>query len=259
MDSKFIILTISLFLAIYAMSMMSKNKEAVKIDDILDPILEEPENRKVVVSDEDVVKTVNIGNVLNRKTSNNTVYGTRKSKIIKETDSAGGFNYGYLEGIIKKNSEWGKSGPNEKSYEKKSDIQPKYLYGLNRHKNIMYFDKHFVDDSEQPTEDVTTTAVEERYKHMNAALNQLGNAIANSDKNNINLDGPESKKLLTFAKSKILAPSFSYGYLDAKDPISLKSGKPFNKDLPHDVTKGIENFTNQVKFNNDNKIIYKII
>ena len=256
MDSKIIILTISLFLAIYAMSIISKkDKTELEIENIINPIIEQ---EPIEIPKEDPKnKVVDIGNVLNKKTYNNDIYTSRKNKIIQETDSIGGFNYSDIQGMIKKNTTWGQDGP--KAYNKTSDIQPKYLYGLQRNKNVMYFDKHFVEDSEQPTEDVASSDVQERYKHMNAAFNQLTNATANAYKNNIDLNNQENKKLLTFSKSKILAPSFSFGYLDSKDPISLKSGIPVNKDLPPDVTKGVRKMNDEVKFNNDNKIIYKII
>lgn len=256
MDSKIIILTISLFLAIYALSIISKkDKHGLEIEDILNPILDQPLIE--IPKEEHPTRTVDIGNVLNKKTSKDNVYTSRTNKLIQETDSMGGFNYSDIQGMIKKNTTWGQDGP--KAYNKVHDIQPKYLYGLQRNKNVMYFDKHFVEDSKQPTEDVASSDVQERYKHMNTAFNQLTNATTNAYKNNINLDNPESKKILTFSKSKILAPSFSFGYLDAKDPISLKSGIPVNKDIPSDVTKGVEKMTNEVKFNNENKIIYKII
>ena len=256
MDSKIIILTISLFLTIYAMSIISKkDKSELEIEDILNPILDQIPIE--IPKEEHPTRVADIGNVLNKKTSNDIVYTSRKNKLIQETDSVGGFNYSDIQGMIKKNTTWGQDGT--KAYNKESDIQPKYLYGLQRNKNVMHFDKHFVEDSKQPTEDVASSDIQERYKHMNTAFNQLTNANANSYKNNINLDNTESKKILTFSKSKILAPSFSFGYLDSKDPISLKSGIPVNKDTPSDVTKGVEKMTDEVKFNSENKIIYKII
>lgn len=255
MDSKFIILTISLFLVIYAFSLMSKNKESMEIDSLLDPIIEDHEIEEVKQEN----KIVTIGNVLNRKTSKKTIYNSQANKMIKESDSLGGFNYSHLKGLNGKNTEWGRSGLSEDNISKQNDIQSKYLYGMNRYKKVLEYDKHFVDDPEQPTENITDAEVNERYKYMNTALNQLGNAMANSDKNNINLEGAKSNDLLTFSKSKILAPSFSFGYLEAKDPISLKSNTAFNRELPPDVDRGVENFSNEVKFNNDNKIINKII
>ena len=254
MDSKIIILTISLFLSIYAIFLISKkNKKEIDTDSIIDSIIKEDKVLEKPIEN----NSVDIGNVLNKKKSKNAIYGSR-NKILLETDSSsGGFNYGKIQGIIKKNTEWAQSGV-KKAYEKRPDIQPNYLYSLNKNKNVKYFDKHFVKDGHKKIGDVPSSEIKERYKYTNIALSQLNNAKANSYKNNIDLDSVESKEMLTFSKSKILAPSFSFGYLDSKNPISLKSGIPVNKDLPPDVKNGVENFTEEVK-SNENKIIYKII
>ena len=65
MDSKIIILTISLFLAIYALSIISKkDKHGLEIEDILNPILDQPLIE--IPKEEHPTRTVDIGNVLNK-------------------------------------------------------------------------------------------------------------------------------------------------------------------------------------------------
>lgn len=258
MDSKIILFVISLFLTIYAASIISKKDNAeINIDTVLSPIIEEPIEKP---KEEPIPVQTDVGNVLNKRTRVDNIYNSgRKHMLIQETDAEGGFNYSNLQGLVKKSAVWGRSGPDENSYEKVLDIQPKYLYGLNRNKNIKYFDKHFSVDGHQPVNDVSSAKVQERYRYMNTALSQLNNAKANSYKNNIDLDTPAGKNILTFSKSKILAPNFSTGYLDSREPINITGGIPVNKDLPPDVNKGVQELSNEIKFNNDNKIIYKII
>ena len=64
MDSKIIILTISLFLSIYAIFLISKkNKKEIDTDSIIDSIIKEDKVLEKPIEN----NSVDIGNVLNKK------------------------------------------------------------------------------------------------------------------------------------------------------------------------------------------------
>jgi len=260
MDTQIITFILSISLLIYiVVNTSQKNKLEENIDNIINSVDD------IVIKDtppqeKELQITTSIGNALSKKTDKNSVYMPRNvNREIRESDSAmGGFSYKHIEGSIKKNAIWGKSGPDEKDLERDSDIQHGYLYGLKKSSTIKKFDKHYSVDGHQPIEDVSSATFKEKYRYMNTALNQLKNAQSNSHKNNIDIDSFDNKQILLHAKSKIISPSFVAGYLTTKEPVNLQSGIPVNSEKPIDISKTAENSSHEINFNNDNKLIFKI-
>ena len=260
MDTQIITFILSISLLIYiVVNTSQKNKMEENIDNIINSS-DDIVIKDTPPSEKELPITTHVGNVLSKKTDKNSVYIARNiNREIRESDSSmGNFNYKHVQGSIKKNAIWGKSGPDEKDLERESDVQHGYLYGLKKGSAIKKFDKHYSVDGHQPIEDVSSATFKEKYRYMNTALGQLKNAQSNSYKNNINIDSFDNKQILVHSKSKIIAPSFVAGYLTSKEAISLHSGIPVNPDKPIDISKTIETKSDEINFNNDNKLIYKI-
>lgn len=196
------------------------------------------------------IKT-DVGNVLNKKTNSKDIYMGNNNKKIINHDAEGGFSYSSFQNSMRSGAEWGKAGINEYDL-KEPDVQSNYTFGLNKQKVYNGFD-NYNKDGDFGIGDTSDAKVQENYRYMRTALAQLQNVISNSQKSNIDIDGGVDKEILVHAKSKIINPSFVYGYIESKEPIQLNNGivPVYKKTLPK-IEVGINESKNNINSNNEN-------
>lgn len=256
MDSKLVVFILSLAMLYCLVKNLPQNDNLENIDDVLSKITEEQLNEGP--TEPQPVQSVNIGNALNRRTSDSAIFNTRSNNTIQQRSSRGGIKINDMQGRMRGGAAWGRAGPDEDSLIKDADVQPKYLYGVRKHRIRSSFKDHYAADPHFGTEDVSSSSVQERYRHMNTALSQLSNAKANSYKHNIDLDRGVDKEILVYSNSKMISPGFSAGFLENREPVQLGDGIPVNRDVPPDVNLGVQQFKAETVDQIDNKLIYKI-
>ena len=261
MDFKIIAFISSIIVALFitfGFNFKNDLSQKSQLDNILSEVVDENLNVEPPQEPIKEVKT-DIGNVLNKKTKSGNIYTLRNTNnLLIENDVEGGFSYGNIQGLIKKGASWGQAGPDEKSPISKSDIQSKYVYGLNKHSVSKQYD-YYVRDGHMAIGDLPSARVKEGFRYMRTAVAQMDNIRANSYKHNIDIGGGVAKELLTYSKSKIVSPGFVSGYIESKNPINInESDVPVYKQQPPDVKIGIQEANDSVNFNADNKLIFKI-